>query len=162
MKVANLRSEPKWFGELSWNRLVLNFSYKVSVGNDIWRWHIDQLWPGNMTSAKTSISDSDSIVEDPFHESSLHSSIETAQNTTESSTSIDEECCNPEREFVLLTDWLRILKLSIGWCSIPICKLVCTYVWCNYKGLCDYNYIIIKKSIITAVNILFFITSHKV
>lgn len=70
----------------------------MSVGNDIWRQHIDQLRPGNMASTDTNAGESDSIDECPFRESSLQSSAETVPNTPEPSISTDRECRYPERE----------------------------------------------------------------
>ena len=71
-------------------------SYRVSVGCDIWRRHIDQLRSGTMASTETS-SASDCVDECPFRESSSYSSAETVPNTPESSTT-DQERRYPERE----------------------------------------------------------------
>ena len=82
--VANLRGEPKWLRGVIIEQTG-PISYQVTVGDDIWRQHIDWLRPGSMASTDTNTSKSDSIDKCPFHESSLQSSTETVPDTPESS-----------------------------------------------------------------------------
>ena len=88
--VANLRGEPKWL-----HGVILEqtgpISYRVSVGDDIWRQHIDQLCPGSMANTDINADESVSNDECPFRESSSQSSTETVPSTPESSTSTDQE-----------------------------------------------------------------------
>ena len=95
--VANLRGEPKWLRGVIIEQTG-PISYRVSVGDDIWRRHIDQLRSGSIASTDTNTSESDSIDECPFRESSSQSSTETVPNSPESSTSTDHERRYPERE----------------------------------------------------------------
>ena len=70
----------------------------MSVGDDIWKRHIDQLRPGSIATTDTNTSERDSIDECPSCQSSLQSSTEILLNTPESSSSIDHEHRYPERE----------------------------------------------------------------
>ena len=116
--LTNLKGEPKWLQGVIIEQTD-PISYQVSVGDSIWRRHLDHLCPGSIASTDISASEGVSNDECPFHESSLQCSTETVPNTPESSTSTDQECRFPEREsVVLLRDCLRTLKLSIRGCSI--------------------------------------------
>ena len=63
--VANLRGEPKWLRGVIIEQTG-PISYRVSVGDDIWRRHLDQLHPGSIASTDTNTSKSDLIDECPF------------------------------------------------------------------------------------------------
>ena len=95
--VANLRGEPKWLRGVIVEQTD-PILYQVSVGDDIWRQRIDQLRAGSMASTDTITSESDSIEECPFRQSSLQSSTCTVPNTPESLISTKLEHRYPERE----------------------------------------------------------------